>query len=142
MSDNRITMNFMDVKHTSVLRPDGWKVEPTGKWQWLQRKCWNFLNRCGAVKPYRESVYTSKRVDINADNIFEAVCNSKHRLLRDGHKPNHVFIGREDAAKMLSDPNYMNVGKLVTTNARAGYGHEIYNLPVTIVPHMNGVLVI
>lgn len=137
-----VSMAFEEATYDSILRWNAWVVEPTGKWKWFQKKAWQFLNSRGAVKPYHEQMVSYTRVDLNPDKILETVMRAREHLFNIGKRPTQVLIGAEDVSQLMSDPSIMQMSSPVTLSGEAGYGREIYGLPLTIIPHMKGCLVL
>lgn len=142
MNKNTVSMTFTNTEYRSIFRPNAQIVEIKGKYKWLQEKFWNFLCKQGSTKPYHEQVPFHKKVEFNAEDIFKAVFNADIYLREMKYKATKIFIGKNDMDKLLMNRNIMEINSPLTIVCDAGFKAEIYHIPVIIVPHMNGILVI
>lgn len=141
----RISVSLTEEIHSHILRHNAWVVTPAGRWKWLQRKAWNFLNKRGAVKPYHEMMIDYKQIVIDPDNLIRAIMETRRYLFSRGQEPHSVFIGREDVAELMSDAQYLNLAH--TLHLQGRYRNmrpsgQVMDLDLYIIPYMKGVLVL
>lgn len=100
---------------------------------------YKFLLRRGALKHPVENTVEVKRVDINRKKfstaLFEAYMSCFPR-----DKPTQVYIGPDEFNKILGEPVSVDSG--FDFHVPMNYNRTIFNLPVKVVPHMKGILIV
>jgi len=124
--------------------PDAYKFRPKGLLAPLQRLAWVFLQRTHALLQHAEEQAYYTRITFDGDEALKRIMRAYQELfLQNGERPSKVMIGAEELAEIMRDSTI--AGPLVQHfefSAMAGYGGHVYGLPVEVIPHMRGVLVL
>ena len=122
---------------------DQWKFQPAGRWSCLQKLAWKLLMRTGALETGIEYTTTYQTIQIDGDKALASIMKQRHYAFSQFcRRPTMIYIGPEDMADIMRDVGYCNVKSPINFSGRAGYDYDIYDLPVRIVPHMRGCLVV
>lgn len=153
-----IIMRFW--KRVSYTKPtEAWTFEPTGRFQWLQRWLWNRLRALGALKQYQEEAEHYVQLPFGRYTGLTAIQGAfRHAFAAFGNgKPKRILMGPEDFEHMIGRPVDELRAKGVSFSVEARYGEAVrddlaefghrthvtvYDVPVEIVPHMDGTLVL
>lgn len=112
---------------------------PKGRSSFLQQWLWKALTKLGAVKMYYEETIEYNRIDIDKGILSEKLLAAYYDCFPT-NRPSRVYMGPRELVELL-DIRYDGL-QLITFDIEMGCKYTLYNLPVTIVPHMNGVLII
>ena len=138
MRDNIITMSFYKETRVPVLT-DAYRFQPKGKLAFVQRWLWKLLHRMGALKFHFDEIVDYKRIYINRDDFSKSLYEAYGRCFP-YRKPTKVYMGPEEFDK-LAKTSIAGHCSMFSFDIPMGY-QTMFNLPVTVVPHMNGVLII
>lgn len=136
-----VTMYKMD-QVTNMVR-DGYHFQPHGRLAWLQRLLWRVLVKMRAVGPHFTETVQIVRLPCDADGVLAKIMEARHGLFAAHRKPSEVLIGPETLAELLGTPELRDWNSPLTINSQAMFGGErrMFDLPVHIVPQMEGVIV-
>lgn len=146
MSANRIDMVFHEP--LNVLRdvPDAYRIEPTGRWRYFHRAAWWLLRKTGAVTKHQEWATEYRRVSFDTDRAMERIFKARsHLFMGRRERPAKVLIGAEDMAELMQDAAFTDAaqyGRGISFTSHMWFNREVFGLPVAVVPHMRGVLVL
>lgn len=151
MSDTKAKIKTIRMNYR---RPVNW-TEPTCAWVlkdsagWVSRLLWDVLHAMGAIDRYREERATYKNVEINGDKVMALLRSSFGRCFPD-HVPTQIYMGPRQLDELVLETGRMFDKQLHHTisfdggmNYYIASGKAEYrDCPITVVPHMDGVLVI
>jgi len=139
--DNYVTMSFFKTHNHPVLT-EAYEFNPTGKWIGLQKWLWKLLGKMGALKQFWDNEQTTTRIEFNGDDFGKYLMQSYSNCFPNT-EPKHVYIGPREFDGLMYDREVaQKIGMAFSFQTKMGYNHKMFNLPVTVVPHMNGVLII
>lgn len=143
MRDNIITMSFYKETRVPVLT-NSFEFVPKGRFKFLQIWMWKLLLKMNALKPFWQDQNKVERVHINrmdfAKNLWEAYGRCFPYMDR---KPKKVYMGPHEFTELAHSHIDSNILRSAFTfDAEMKYNGYVFNLPITIVPHMNGVLIL
>lgn len=139
-----VTLYKMDELRTLVR--DGWKFRPHGRLAWFQRVLWRLLVKMRAVGPHMKEEFQVIRLPCDADGVLAKIMEARVGLFRVHREPSEVLIGPETLSELLNAPELRDWTSPFTIDAKAAYGgsnggRRVFNLPVHVVPTMEGVIV-
>jgi hypothetical protein len=144
MSRERIALYKMDTRTIRI--PDGWEFRPHGRLAWLQRLFWRWLVKMNAVGVHMTNEVQTIRLPCDADTVLGKIIEARQGLFRAYREPREVLIGPETLAELLNTPELRDWYSPFTIDSQAAIGdgsgrQRMFNLPVHVVPTMEGVLV-
>jgi hypothetical protein len=80
---------------------DALRVNPAGRWPWLQRRLFALLRWLGA-RPMMQEIISYREVSINLDDLFRAVHESRTNMLRIFHHDAKYLIVGGDVYRRLA----------------------------------------
>lgn len=117
-----------------------YEFHPTSKFTFLQKWFWNWLIKLGALKQYWNEKISYVRIDIDQNDFANRLWEAYSKCFPYNTKPKQVFLGPDEFQELISQ-QYDN--KLpFTFDITMGYSGTLFNLPVTVIPHMKGVLIV
>lgn len=135
-------IEFVDWRTTSSLEliRDGYKFRPKGRWQWLQRLAWGFLERAKVLEPAYEQKVTIERYSIDGKDFIAKLYKQRGSLFRFFNKEGQtLLIGAEDWAEITQSKSVPRDMFGFRSELHNGYG--FMGLHVTVVPWMRGMVV-
>lgn len=125
---------------------DAYIFKPTGKLQWLQQKLYTWLMKRGSLQHWQPSYAVYKKIVIDHDKVSKKLI-AAYRGIFDyyGRDAKRVYMGFEDYESLMGESmeDLRHVG--FDFNMRYNYNDRemtVMNLPVHVVPHMKGVLIV
>ena len=140
MSPNTITMSYTKEQYIPFLT-DAVEFRPTGRLQFFQKWLWKALRKMGALKPYWDQTVEVKRVHIDRKDFCKRLVDSYFKCFPSHDRPKQVYMGPREFQELAMLKEYEH-GGIFTFGVRMGYSGKLFDLPITVVPHMNGVLII
>lgn len=133
---NIIRMVFHRPETTSFKSKTDWNFKPVKRWSWLHKMSWWFLRKTGALQnadiectEYREIIIDRKEV---SETIFSAM-----NEMNIGHiRPKAIYMGPESFRQALHERDSYGF------TLSMGHNYEMFDLPVTVIPWMRGVVVV
>lgn len=104
----------------------------------LQKLAFWYLGRIGAYASYLEETTTYQTIDTH--DIIRKAQEQILGMINYGRRPAHIYIGPGDLDKMLADHGAIS-GKVQMHVGENGF-RSILGIPFTIIPGMQGVLVV
>lgn len=139
MGNNIISFYVYKEKPISVRFDCYYTFKPTGRFQWLQKIMFNFLRKKKALDFAVQDKIEVERVIINtkdfARNLWEQYLSAKSYM-----KPSMVYMG-PDQFNELAYQDY-NTRSKFSFEIKANYQKTVFNLPIVVIPHMEGVLIV
>jgi hypothetical protein len=135
----KIRMRFPQFRHTFYPLPEAYQFKPSTGWlRIVQRLCWRFLGRTGALitagydieEPFKDIV-------IDTGDIIDRVMQAIEELNLGSDEVEAVYMGLQD---------YMELNRLAFGSYT--YAVEVFprktflGMPVVLVPWMEGLLVV
>jgi hypothetical protein len=136
---NKISMAYTTEKTKLVLTP-AYEFRPVGRFIFLQKWLWQWLMKFGALKQHWDETVECKRVDIDRDDFGNRLWEAYSKCFP-YTKPKQVFMGPDEFEELARTSQYENRVPF-TFDIKMGYNGLLFDLPVTVVPHMNGVLIV
>lgn len=136
---NHITMAFQRPEHISYVSMDEWAFTPQKRWRWLHQAAWWFLRKTKGVGNMVKDRTEYRTVTINAKNVADTIVRSMKELHIAHMRPKQVFMGPSQIDELHADPRFYDPLRFT---APVGFNRKVFGLPVTVVPWMDGVLVV
>lgn len=115
------------------------RADLSKRWHWLQRLAIRVLDRLGAYQ--RRDRIEVTRILIDTDDIIEAASKQIDEILKDGLRPGVILMGVDQLRGVRAEfMRYMQMTSPVRICQNGVM--EVLGIPVYMVPHMNGVLVL
>lgn len=108
---------------------------------WFTDLLWKSLMKLGCLtNSYDERVEVCVAT-FKSKDIAEAVLRQMRSMQRIYIRPSRVYMSNEVFEKLIFEPRYRNMGYM-TLHVNLQDERGLFGVPVTIVPHMTGILVI
>jgi hypothetical protein len=137
---NRVQI-YRTVEKTRFLH-EGWELNPRGRLAWLQRLFWRALGKMGALSPAMNEYVEVLRFPMDNDSVFRCIFESQSDLFMRHRRPSEVLIGPNTLSELIACPELRDYPSPISFNAHCGFGKTIFNLPIRVVPQMEGVVVL
>ncbi len=137
-----VEMTFMRPETVSYVSADEWCFEPVKRWRPMQRLAWWFLRKTGGVSNAIKDRADYRRIVIDTKKVGDAIMRAMHEAQMARLRPSKVFMGPAQVDGLMSDPDYFRSMLPQNFEVRMGFNREVFGLPVTVVPWMDGVLVL
>lgn len=128
-----------------VVDVDKWTFAPKGRLAFLAKAAWWLLHKLHALQNTMSDKVSYKRVQLNKADVFDKILEMRFRLLEEGLRPSRIYIGAETLDELYASKQFRELSYAVqpmSFNVRAGHNRTLFNLPITIVPYMIGVIVL
>jgi hypothetical protein len=120
----------------------GYTFKPTGRISFLQKLLWNILSKTKALQPFITQSLEVNRIDIDKKDFTTKMLAIYGSLFDRKLKPKHVYMGW-DEFKILTEYNYANgYQPYIDFTIDMKYDGRLFELPVTVVDYMKGILII
>lgn len=137
---NYVTMSFYNEK-TTMLQTAAYEFKPYGRFAFVQKMLWKLLLKMNVLKQYWDPQLNVKRVNINTKDFSKRLLEYYNRSFPDRVRPSKVYMGPKEFDR-LAHLSYKDQYSIFTFNVEMGYNGKLFNLPITVIPHMNGVLIV
>ena len=142
------SIDFVQVRPgatSMICRNDRFALRPEVGWVWLQRLCLFFLRKIGAYAFDVEQTYD--RMVVKPDRLLSGILTQKHELMLTYHREGErLLMGPEEFCRLQEDACPQKVWTpLDFTIPYRWYDRgekRVFGLNITVVPWMNGVLVL
>lgn len=143
MSVNEIHCLATDIEFKTLRFEEDFTFRKDCGWVWLQRLCFWILAKIGAYRR-DETVEVVKYVDIQRDEIYDAVLEAIEDAHMFDRKPTMVVFGGEEWRNLMNSPRPVDM--IMDYHLRRddirGLGYSVRGLPVKVVPWVKGFAVI
>jgi hypothetical protein len=129
-------------KEKARLVHEGYELYAHGRLAWLHRFLWRALDGVGALKPAMNEYVDYLRLPIDNDSIFQRILEARQDLFHRYRRPTEVLIGPSTLSELIGCPELRDYHSAFSFDARAGFGKTIFNLPIRVIPQMEGVIVL
>jgi hypothetical protein len=137
---NRVQIYRM--KEKSRLVHEGWKLRAHGRLAWLHRLLWRTLGKLDALAPAMNEYVDVLRLPLDNEGVFERIFKSRQDLFMRRRRPTEVLIGPSTLAELINCPELRDYSSPFAFSARAGFDRTIFDLPIRVIPQMEGVIVL
>lgn len=141
-----ITIYGQDRK--SFLRQEGYTLRPSGRFAALQQKVWNWAISKGLLQPNMVEEEKCVRIAIDGADLFDRIYHQYTDVFYRIGQPKAVYMGPDtfDEIRSRRDLQDYNGGAFTVTaigeqRLRNG-GRRLFDLPVTVLPYMEGCLIV
>lgn len=149
MSTKPIVMTFYQNDGLHLSATPAFEITYKGN-KYLEKACWWLLLKTFTLTNYFVKTQIVKQVRIDPDKaIREIVAMASTQLRMLGKKPERILLGREQFNKICSDmlDHRHSFEFSIPFEDRQNYGPyhsgvRLYNIPVQVIPWMDGVLVL
>jgi len=106
--------------------------------RWHYRIRWWIVKKLGGTNPYETVKVT--RIPVDGKTFADRLFTQKRYIYEQfGREPVSLLMGSEDYEELMDSPE---VYKMLSMTSSFNYGqHDVYDMRVTIVPWMRGILV-
>jgi hypothetical protein len=140
----QVTFVFNEPTTHWVPMLDAYKLKPHGRFAWLQRLLWRGLRRFKALEQAHEPKTTYMRHVIDDAEFMRRIFKQRDALFKVSREPTRLLIGSRDYAELMGCPEIHQMFDFRTEYhiESSGRGPRIVGLKVTVVPWMEGLLVL
>lgn len=142
---NHITMHWYRETRTMVQTPSYEFNRSPKWWSFVQDWAWKLLLKTGGLKPWFDEKIEVKKATFNRQDLAKYIFNAKMHIQYDmNHVPKHIYMGGAQFQEFLNMPydNLTATGFTIDMVRHSYEGRKIFEVPVTIVPWMDGVLIV
>jgi hypothetical protein len=126
---------------TFTIETPAYDFEPKGKLKWLQRFMWNMLFKMEAIQQHYDTKTEVKKVLIDRGSVADNLLKSYRSWFNYGKKPTRVYMGHEQFEELsYNHLEHHLVGFNFTVPM--SYNRTVFDLPIEVLPNMNGVLIV
>ena len=145
---NYVRMAFYESAGYEPMVTSAWEFEFSGIWKWLQLWCFWFLKWSKSAQPFLDRRQLVTEVVIDKEKVVRLIiAEAIEQIYKTNNKPRRIYIGRKQIESLLSDPHNLPylMAKPVDFEvelAKSKAGYDLFNVPVEIIPWMDGILVV
>lgn len=118
---------------------DGRVFKPAGRFQWLQRMAWRFLDRAGVLDQAYRPVEEVKRVQFNSQDFMTRLFKLKGVVEDFDREPTELIIGSQDFQELMVQKEINQPWGFSTEYM---HGKTMAGLNVRVIPWMRGFVVL
>lgn len=118
---------------------NGWELFPHGRFAWLHRLLWWWLQHMGAVTTHYKEEIKLIRFPCDENGVLAKIMESNIGLLKRFHEPKEILIGPNTLSELLNLPELRDWNSPFCMEASGG--RSFNGLRITVLPQMEGVLV-
>lgn len=139
MSDNIITMHYYDEKTVRFLSP-AYEFKPHGRLQWLQLWMWRMLFKMEALEAHFDQRTEYQKVIIDRKSVAKNLLEAYRKSFPD-RQPRQVYMGHKQFEELTYNHlEHHLVG--FSFDISMNWERTVFNLPITVLPNMDGVLIV
>ena len=139
MTDNIITMHYYNEKTVRFLSP-AYEFKPHGRLQWLQLWMWRMLFKMNALEAYFDQRTEYQKVVIDRKSVAKNLFEAYHKSFPN-NKPRQVYMGHQQFEELTGNRlDHYFVG--FTFDIDMNWERRAFNLPITVLSNMDGVLIV
>jgi hypothetical protein len=130
--------------HKSSIRKihaNSYEFKPSGRFIYMKNLLWKILKKTNCLKLYFDEKEVIERVDIDSEKLYDKIYKQYFSILDRGFKPKHVYIGI-DEFQDVSGLTDNNGNYNMQFDMKLNYNKTLFNLPVTVLPYMKGLLIV
>lgn len=146
--NGRQVINLYRMERVPFRVQEGFDLQPRGRFAKLQQKLWDWCRKKGLIVHHYRDTEEVKRIVIDGCDLFDRIHEQYYSLMENMREPEMVLIGPQTLCEIANMPEMRdyNDGPF-TMNAFGERRHtsgrrEMFNLPVRVVPHMEGCLIL
>lgn len=135
-------------KLTPIRIPEGFVLSPKGRFAKLQQRVWNWAVAKGLIVNHFITGEKVTRVAVRKSDLFDRLMDQYETIMLSMRDPEVVLMGPDTFRKMMrlsyEIPHDTPFGLTATGYVKRYRDQkaEIFNLPVRVIPHMEGCLIL
>jgi hypothetical protein len=136
---------FHRERHVTVVEKDRWTFTPKGRLQFLQRWAWKLLLKTGGISNFIGERVEYRRINFDGKSALDKIMSARSATFEMHRDPAHLLIGAETFAEIMGDPAMRDMAMCASGpsfKGEMGFGRRIFDLPVTVVPWMQGLVLL
>lgn len=139
MSRSDVDLVFLERREWMLPISDGRVFKPAGRFQWLQRLAWRFLDRAGVLAQAYEPKEEVKRVRFQSKDFMSNLFKLKGLVEDFDMRPTELLIGAQDFEKLMHSPE---INQPWGFGAEYMHGKTIMGLKVRVIPWTKGFVIL
>lgn len=122
-------------------RADAFQFRKDRPLKWLQRLCVWVLRKLSCF--YLDSDYKTSRIEISQDDVIHCARKQIYEMISRGRSPRVIYLGHDKMMELHAQVHADDFLKFNVTNRYCVNGEmKIMDIPVEVIPYMDGVLVV
>ena len=121
---------------------DGWSLRPHGRLAWLHTLLWKCLVRLNALSQSFVEEVDTLRLPISNDEVFHRILEARDDLFQNHRRPRRILIGPKTLGELIGCEELRSWPSAFQFHAEAGFNRTLFDLPIEVVPQMEGVVVL
>lgn len=136
-----IQMSFLESAGKNLVPTTAFDIIPKVRWRKIQEFCIWVLRKTKALHPHFDEHMLVREHIIPRDKATsEIIRMALPQLQMLGHAPERIYIGRSEMKSLMSEPP--DYGLPWGFEIQGTRDMKIFNIPITVIPWMEGVLVV
>ncbi len=146
-NNNVIRMSFFHNSSIELLPTSAWEINHT-KWQRLEKLCVSFLKWTKCLRHHFDKNQLVTSIVIDKDKTAREIIRIAYdQLTMVGLRPKEILIGRKQMEAICEDMKGLNCLQPFEFSVDFAKnfdnsGIRLFNIPVKVIPHMDGILVL
>lgn len=121
------------------------EFKPKGKFLFLKKWMWKKLHEWKQLDHHYDHTIQYRTVSIDRVRVADRLLTAYKYCFPYNMRPTRVYIGPEEFDELVGGFN--NVRQILQFDVEMGFGYgkdgyHIFNIPITVLPHMKGVLIV
>lgn len=135
--DNIVSMHYLRDK-TVYVPTDAKRFVPKGRFAFLQKWLWSWLVKMGALEDHMDQTVKVEKIEFRKKDFADRLLDA-YGACFPNKQPTHVYMGPAEFEELM----FMNCNYIqLDFDVKIGYDRKMFGLPVTVVPHMKGCLIV
>ena len=123
-----------------VYTPSGWDIAPKGRFGFIAKALWSILHRFGWLSQQKEVSYKVLRLP-PPESLFDSIWSQINGMYSIDRKPSEILIGPDTLCELVSCPELRGYGYQIEAAGRGYYNGSPFDIPIRVLPQMEGVIV-
>ena len=141
MQRNNIISMYVHKSSIIKVPTNSYEFKPSGRFIYIKNLLWKILKKSNSLKSYFDQEIAIERVDIDNNELYDRIYKQYFSILDQGFKPKKVYIGI-DEFQDISSLTDNNGNYVMQFDMKLNYNRTLFNLPVTVLPYMKGLLIV
>lgn len=108
---------------------------------WFTDQMWKLLHKLGCLSNPVDDTYKYKMVEVDTESVGKAILKCLDGMHMMYMKPTRVYMGQDEFDRHVYSKDYDRYAQIDFT-VEMGYNQKIYGIPVSVIPHMSGILIV